>query len=107
MMEWYESGALLVGTILGLMAIRVPAAFAFLIANLMGVSVFIGGEAGLRQLVANASTAVTEFALIPVPLFILMGELFFHSGTAPRIFDTLDKLLGGIRGRLSYLTVGG
>lgn len=106
-MAWYEAGGLLVGTILMLMAIRVPAAFAFLIANLVGVLVFIGGDVAIKQLVANATTSVTNFALVPVPLFILMGELFFHTKIGLRVFDVLDQTFGNIRGRLSYLTVGG
>ena len=83
-MAWYEAGGLLVGIILLLMAIRVPVAFAFLMANLVGALVFIGGEAAIKQLLANATTSVTSFALVPVPLFLLMGALFFHTGVAAR-----------------------
>ncbi|WP_345772730.1 TRAP transporter large permease subunit [Brucella pituitosa] len=107
MMPWYQAGALLVTIILLLMMIRVPVAFAFLIVNLIGAMVFIGGEASILQLVANATSSVTTFTLVPVPLFLLMGELFFHTGVALRIFDAIDKLLGRIPGRLSYLTVAG
>ncbi|MBO1042300.1 TRAP transporter large permease subunit [Brucella pituitosa] len=106
-MPWYQAGALLVTIILLLMMIRVPVAFAFLIVNLIGAMVFIGGEASILQLVANATSSVTTFTLVPVPLFLLMGELFFHTGVALRIFDAIDKLLGRIPGRLSYLTVAG
>jgi len=106
-MAWYEAGALLVGIILVLMAVRMPVAFAFLLANLIGALVFIGGEAAIKQLLANATTSVTTFALVPVPLFLLMGELFFHTGVAARVFDVFDKLLGNLPGRLAYLTVGG
>ncbi|BCH29387.1 C4-dicarboxylate ABC transporter permease [Mesorhizobium sp. L-8-10] len=106
-MAWYEAGGLLVGTILFLMAMRMPVAFAFLAANLVGALVFIGGEVAVLQLVANATTSVTTFTLVPVPLFLLMGELFFHTGVALRVFDAIDRLLGRVPGRLSYLTVGG
>ncbi|MFW7354722.1 MAG: TRAP transporter large permease [Brucella sp.] len=107
MMPWYEAGALLVAIILLLMIIRVPVAFAFLTVNLMGALIFIGGEASVLQLVANATSSVTTFTLVPVPLFLLMGELFFHTGVALRVFDAIDKLLGRLPGRLSYLTVAG
>ncbi len=107
MMPWYEAGALLVAIILLLMVIRVPVAFAFLAVNLIGAMIFIGGEASVLQLVANATSSVTTFTLVPVPLFLLMGELFFHTGVALRIFDAIDKLLGRLPGRLSYLTVAG
>jgi len=106
-MAWYEAGGLLVGIILVLMAVRMPVAIAFLTANLVGALIFIGGEVAIMQLVANATTSVTTFTLVPVPLFLLMGELFFHTGVALRVFDAIDRLLGRIPGRLSYLTVGG
>ncbi len=107
MMQWYLSGLILVGVILLMMGARMPVAFAFLVANLVGALVFIGGEVAIMQLVANATTSVTTFTLVPVPLFLLMGELFFHTGIALRVFDAIDKILGRIPGRLSYLTVGG
>ena len=88
-------------------ALGVPVAIAFLAINILGVLVFLGGMAGVDQLVANASGALTTFTLVPVPLFMIMGELFFHTGLAARVFDALDKCLGGLPGRLSYMTVGG
>ena len=106
-MGWAAAGAIMVGGILGAIALGMPVAFAFFAVNLVGVVLFMGGMAGVDQLVANASEAVTSFTLAPVPLFIIMGELLFHTGLAVRVFDALDKCLGGVRGRLSYLTVGG
>jgi len=106
-MGWQEAALLLLGGIVALMALGVPVAFAFLAINIVGVLIFMGGMAGVDQLVDNMSGAITTFTLVPVPLFMIMGELFFHTGLARRVFDALDKCLGGIPGRLSYLTVGG
>lgn len=106
-MDWYVSGAILLGIIIMLMGLSVPVALAFLLTNMLGLLLFIGTEAGLKQLVANATISITNFTLVSVPLFILMGELFFHTGIATRVFDVFDKFLGNVRGRLSYLTIGG
>ncbi|WP_119168437.1 TRAP transporter large permease [Algihabitans albus] len=106
-MFWWEAALLLVGGLVALMAVGVPVAIAFLAVNILGVLIFMGGMAGVDQLVANASGALTTFTLVPVPLFMIMGELFFHTGLAARVFDALDKCLGGLPGRLSYMTVGG
>ena len=65
------------------------------------------GERGVAQLVANGATSVNSFLLVPIPLFIMMGELFFRSGLSKRAFDALDKLFGNFKGRLSYITVAG
>jgi len=45
------------------------------------------------------------FSLLPVPLFILLGEVIFHSGIASKVLDVADCWMGKIRGRLSLLTV--
>jgi tripartite ATP-independent transporter DctM subunit len=45
--------------------------------------------------------------MLPIPLFILMGEVMFRTGVAPRMIETLDKWIGRVPGRLSLLTVFG
>ena len=47
MMEWYYALALLLGSILALMAVGMPVALAFLAANILGAWVFMGGEKGI------------------------------------------------------------
>lgn len=104
-MEWYEALGLLLGLIIFLMAIGMPVAVAFLAANIVGAWVFMGGERGVSQLLNNGFGALTKYALVPIPLFLLMGEIFFHTGLGGRMFNAIDKLLGKLPGRLSYVTV--
>ncbi|UMA66629.1 TRAP transporter large permease subunit [Roseivivax marinus] len=104
-MEWYGALGLLLGAIMVLMATGMPVALAFLAANILGAWIFMGGGAGIIQLLDNGFGAVTSFALVPIPLFLLMGELFFFTGLGTRMFGAIDKLLGRLPGRLSYVTV--
>ena len=104
-MEWYESGGLLLGCVVAGMALGFPVAFTFMITNVIGIFVFSGGWPVLPQIADNATNLITSFTLTPIPMFILMGSLFFHTGLAIKVFDALDKLLGKIPGRLCYLTV--
>ncbi|MDR7126735.1 TRAP transporter large permease [Pseudotabrizicola sp. 4114] len=106
-MEWYLSALYLVGGLLFCMFIGTPVVVAFFAVNVFGAAIFMGGMAGIDQAITNSTTAVTSFALVPVPLFMLMGALLFHTGLAARVFDALDKCFGSIKGRLSYLTVAG
>ena len=106
-MEWYAALGLLLGMVLLLMMLGTPVAFAFFGANLVGAFIFMGGERGIGQLINNGFGAMTNFALVPIPLFLLMGELFFHTGLANRVFNGVDKLLGRLPARLSYVTVAG
>ncbi|MEM1284010.1 MAG: TRAP transporter large permease subunit [Pseudomonadota bacterium] len=104
-MEWYEALALLLGIIVVLMALGMPIALAFLATNIIGAWIFMGGERGVSLLLNNGLGALTKFALVPIPLFLLMGEIFFHTGLGRRMFNAIDQLLGRVPGRLSYVTV--
>jgi len=114
-MEWYEALAFLLGMILLFMALGVPVALAFLAANMIGAVYFMGGRGpidvqaarGIGQLANNAIPTVTSFNLMPVPMFLLMGEIFFFTGLANRMFGAIDKLMGRLPARLSFVTVAG
>ena len=106
-MEWYEAAGLLLACVLAMMAIGLPVAYSFLVANLVGVYVFMGGTVGIEQMVANTADSISSFLLVAVPLFVLMGNIFFHTGIGKEVFDALDSLFGRVPGRLSYATVAG
>ncbi len=104
-MEWYATLGLLLGSLVVLLMLGVPVVFAFFAVNIGGALLFLGGQPGLLQLVRNAYDAVTTFALVPIPLFLLMGELMFHTGLAGRAIDAVDKLFSRVPGRLSLIAV--
>ncbi|WP_244515508.1 TRAP transporter large permease [Pacificibacter marinus] len=98
----------ILGAILaGLFATGLPVAIAFLGTNIIGAWLFLGGTAGLDQLVRNASGAVSSFSLVPIPLFILMGELLFHCGLAFKAIEAVERLLNRLPARLACVTVVG
>src|SRR6476469_5682803 len=104
-MAWYWVATLLFGTALGLMMFGVPVAIGFFVTNILAAWIFMGGGPGIQQVINNGFGAMTNFALVPIPMFLLMGELFYHTGLATRCFNAADKLLGNIRGRLAYVTL--
>lgn len=104
-MAWWLVVSLLFGGMVLLLLTNLPIAFAFLIVNLLGAFFFLGGTAGLVSVVTGAFTSITTFTLLPVPFFILMGELIFHSGMGLQAIQVLDKWLGNLRGRLSLLAI--
>ncbi len=114
-MEWYFALVFLLGSVLAFMFVGVPVALAFLAANMIGATYFMGGSGdlftqmsrGIGQLASNAIPTVTTFNLMPVPMFLLMGEIFFFTGLANRMFSAIDQLMGRIPGRLSFVTVAG
>ena len=105
-MEWWAYAALFFGSITTLLLIGVPVAFAFLLVNVVSIYLFWGGSTGLYQLILSIDSSIATFVLVPVPMFILMGTVMFHSGVAYKLIDVLDQWLGRIAGRLALLAVG-
>lgn len=104
-LPWQLVLALMGGGLVFLMAVGVPVAFAFLAINIAGAWFILGGEAGLRLLALNATESVGSFALVPIPLFILMGELLLQTGLATRAIHAIERLIVGVPGRLSMVAV--
>lgn len=104
-MEWELVLLLIFSALIILMVTGMPIAFCFMLINIVGMYVFFGGMLGLEQLVTSIYSSLNTFVLLPIPLFILMGEIMFHSGIAPVLIETIDKWLGRIPGRLSLLSV--
>ena len=104
-MEWQLLILLIFGGMLFMMATGMPIAFGFLTIVVIGAYSLFGGSVGLEQLILSVYTKLTSFTLLPIPLFILMGELMVHAGMAVKIIDVLGKCMGRIPGRLSLLTV--
>jgi tripartite ATP-independent transporter DctM subunit len=106
-MEWYWALLFLLGMVMVPMFLGVPVAISFFGANVIGALIFLGGEAGLVQLERNVVDGLVRFALAPVAMFILMGEILFHTGVAYRAIDAIDKLIAKVPGRLSLVAVVG
>lgn len=106
-MDWWLTLSLILGALLALMMLGLPVAFSFLAVNLVGAYVFLGGTSGIEQLVINTSDALTSFTLVPIAMFMIMGEVMFRSGIANDLMDTLDKWFGKLKGRLAFMAVGG
>ena len=104
-MEWYWALTILVGGFLCLVIIGIPVFYTFMVMNLIGMYLFMGGMVGLGQIVDSMYGSLTVFILMPIPLFILMGEIMLQSGIATRAIDALDLWFGRVRGRLSFLSV--
>ena len=104
-MSWQAAAWLMLGGSTVLMFLGLPVAFSFLAINLLGAWIYLGGDAGLVQLARNSVQSVTSFALTPIPLFILMGEVLFHTGLAVKVIDGIERLIHEVPGRLAVVAV--
>jgi TRAP-type C4-dicarboxylate transport system permease large subunit len=55
----------------------------------------------------NAAVSITNFNLAPIPLFILMGEILFHTKVANRAIDAIERVVTRLPGRMSLVTIFG
>src|SRR3954447_14833725 len=104
-MSWQLASLLLLGGSTVLLFIGMPVAFSFIAINLLGATLFLGGDAGLHQVARNSGAAVVNFSLTPIPLFILMGEVLFHTGLAVNVIDGVERLIAQVPGRLAVVAV--
>ncbi len=104
-MEWPFILLLILGGLLILMATGLPVAFCFMFINIIGAVILWGGAKGLQQLSLSMWESVSTFSLLPIPMFVLMGELMFLTGMGYRMLDAISKWLGRLPGRLALLSV--
>ena len=104
-MEWWLILLVIFAGLGVVIALGVPVAFAFLFINLAAVQIMQGGGRAFHSMILSMYDSVSSFTLLPIMLFVLMGEILWHSTIAFKALNVLDKLLGRVPGRLSVLTV--
>jgi tripartite ATP-independent transporter DctM subunit len=104
-MDWSLTLTVIIGGLLLLMMLGMPIAFTFLLVTSIGVLLLQGGGDAFQQVVIGMISSVTSFALVPIPLFIFMGSILWHTNLGRQAVDALDKLLGRLPGRLALLTM--
>ncbi len=105
-MEWYYALTLLLGTVCILMFMGLPVALAFFAANIVGTYLFIAGDIGLVLMPMEFHNAI-KFTLVPISLFLLMGEILLQTGVAFKAIGAIDRMIARVPGRLSIVSVVG
>ena len=104
-MEWQMWLLVIFGILLILMLTGMPIALCFFIINVIGMYFLFGGIMGLQNLINSLYNSLNSFMLLPIPLFILMGEVMFQSKIAPTLIHVIGKWMGKMPGRLALLAV--
>jgi tripartite ATP-independent transporter DctM subunit len=104
-MSWQMGALLLLGGSTVLLFLGMPVAMSFVAINIVGAALFLGGDPGLLQVVRNSVISVMNFSLTPIPLFILMGEILFHTGLALKVIEGVERLVRQVPGRLAVIAV--
>ena len=93
------------GLMLLLLALGAPLTW-----SLLGVGTvfayFLWGAGGLELLAISSFSAMDNFLLVALPMFIFMGLMLQKSGITDDLFEMISKLMSGIPGGLGIGTVG-
>ncbi|NIM42997.1 MAG: TRAP transporter large permease subunit [Hydrogenophaga sp.] len=89
----------------GLMALRVPIGVAMGIAGVAGFAALGGLTPGLNLLANVPLSVLTDYNLVVIPMFILMGAFASHSGMSAELFAAGRAWLHHRRGGLALASV--
>jgi tripartite ATP-independent transporter DctM subunit len=104
-MSWASVLTLMFASKVGLLLTALPVAFVFFVINIVGSYLIFGGLPGLEQMVRNEQLSVAQFSLVPIPFFVLMGEVLFHTGLAMKSIDAVDAVIRRVPGRLAVVAL--
>lgn len=102
-----ETGAGLAGLALlfVLLGLRVPVGMALLAIGFAGVTVLNGLTPAMATMTSTAYSMSSNYSLMVIPMFLLMGNVASASGMSRRLFDAAYAWVGAFRGGLASATV--
>lgn len=103
-MSWWLTLLCIFGLLLGLLGSGLPIFAGFLLVNVVGAMLIMGPAAIGLFVNSMLDTASTE-ALVAVPLYMLLGELLFRTGGVEILYNSLNRLIGAIRGRIYVVAI--
>ena len=101
-------GGVIFALLLVLLALRVPIGIAmFLMGSGAYVALSDGALAPLLSALKNVAYArLSNYDLIVIPMFLLMGQFATHGGLSTRLFRAVEAFLGHLRGGIAMAAIG-
>ena len=85
--------------------IGVPIAFAMAIVGAVGIWILEGAGPALAHAVLIPWDEGRSFVFVTIPLFVLMGQLVYHTGLATDLYDAVRSWIGKVPGGMAITTV--
>ena len=89
-----------------LMFLRMPVGFVMALVGYLGFGIIISWSAASSLIIRDFYATFSSYNLTVVPLFVLMGQVAFHSGISGRLFNSANKFFGHLPGGLAIATIG-
>jgi len=103
-----EVGSLMFAIMLALMVIRVPIGIAMFLVGFGGYAYLTGGNfaALLNSLKNLAYARLSNYDLVVIPLFLLMGQFATHGGLSRALFRFVSAYMGHRKGGVAMAAIG-
>jgi C4-dicarboxylate transporter, DctM subunit len=107
-MSGIQSGLILFGVLMVLLLVRVPIGIGMFMVGAGGYVWFTGGQWTplLNSLKNLAYARLSNYDLIVIPLFLLMGQFATHGGLSRSLFRFVSAFMGHWRGGIAMAAVG-
>jgi tripartite ATP-independent transporter DctM subunit len=102
------AGLVLFAALMGLLVLRVPIGVAMFGVGAAGYVWLTGGETAplLNSLKNLAYARLSNYDLIVIPLFLLMGQFATHGGLSRALFRFVSAFMGHYRGGVAMASIG-
>ncbi len=101
-----EIGILCTIILFVLLAASFPVAFSMAVVGFIGFAAIVDLPAAMSMITTELYETFMQYSLTVIPLFVLMGQVSFHSGISKSLFDVAYRWLGHLPGGLAISTVG-
>ena len=101
-----EIGWIGCGLLVLLLLSSIPVAFVMAIVGVVGFAWIVTPQAALSLIASDLYETFSSYSLTVIPLFVLMGQIAFHTGISRRLFNAAYQWLGTLPGGLAMATVG-
>ena len=88
-----------------MLALRVPVGMALLAIGFFGIASLSGWKPAMATMTSTAFSMSSNYSLMVIPMFLLMGNIATTSGLSRRLFDAAYAWVGSFRGGLASATV--
>lgn len=107
-MSGTQIGFAIFGALLTLLVLRVPIGIAMFMAGGGGYFYLTGGETTtlLNSLKNLAYARLSNYDLVVIPLFLLMGQFATHGGLSRSLFKFVSSFMGHRKGGIAMAAIG-
>ncbi|HPC85654.1 MAG TPA: TRAP transporter large permease [Smithellaceae bacterium] len=89
-----------------LMFLRMPVGFVMALVGYLGFGLLVSWSAASNLVIRDFYSTFSSYNLTVIPLFVLMGQVAFHSGISGRLFKAAHKFFGHLPAGLAIATIG-